>query len=605
MLRTRLFLNLVPFVVILLATGFYAVVLFSRLATSVDTTVAEDYRSVIAAQRMTLALAGIDREAWAASAATTNTDDSRALAQHQNEFEQNLALQLKSTSLHGERDLNQQLEANYRLVTQALVNLRSLARPELRHQLYEREVAPRALRIKVLLDKILDLNQQAILATNQRVQQITREVTRLMVLGMGVALVAAGFASYRLSRSILRPIQLLTQSTRELGEGKLNQPVPIVSRDELGQLAQAFNQMAAQLQEYRQSTTDEIVRLHRTMETTLASFPDPIFVLNQQGHIELQNPAAAELASGLHLDGQLPGRLQPIARKALETGEAYLPQSFDAVISHRVRRAEKFFLPRVLTMRDKENAPFGVAVVLNDVTRFRLLDGAKTHLVATVSHELKTPLTSVRMALHILRESTVGPLTAKQEELVQTACTDTERLLGILNNLLDLAMLEEGNAELAREPVPPAELLSTVMDQTADGISAKGLKLECRVDPGLPDVLVDRQRINHVFANLLTNAIKHSPEGREIRLRASRAEDRAVRFTVSDSGPGIPEQYQSRIFERFFRVPGQRSNGAGLGLSIAKEIAVAHGGRIGVQSAPGSGATFYVVLKATEPQISV
>src|SRR5215472_12560087 len=138
MLRTRLFLNLVPFVVILLATGFYAVVLFSRLATSVDTTVAEDYRSVIAAQRMTLALAGIDREAWAASAAATNTDDSRALALHENEFEQNLALQLKSTSLHGERDLNQQLEANYRMVTQALVTLRSLARPELRHQLYER-----------------------------------------------------------------------------------------------------------------------------------------------------------------------------------------------------------------------------------------------------------------------------------------------------------------------------------------------------------------------------------------------------------------------------------------------------------------------------------
>jgi signal transduction histidine kinase len=253
-------------------------------------------------------------------------------------------------------------------------------------------------------------------------------------------------------------------------------------------------------------------------------------------------------------------------------------------------------------MRNKENVAFGVAVVLNDVTRFRLLDGAKTHLVATVSHELKTPLTSVRMALHILLEKTVGVLTAKQEELVQAACSDTERLLGILNNLLDLAMLEEGNAELAREAVPPAELLSTVMSQTADGVSTKGLRIECRVDPGLPDVLVDRQRINHVFANLLTNAIKHSPEGCEIRLRASRAEDHAVRFTVSDSGPGIPEQYQARVFDRFFRVPGQRSNGAGLGLSIAKEIAVAHGGRIGVQSSPGDGATFYVVLKAADAQ---
>ncbi len=281
-------------------------------------------------------------------------------------------------------------------------------------------------------------------------------------------------------------------------------------------------------------------------------------------------------------------------------GENFLPHSFDAALSYRLNGAERSYLPRVLTMRNEEDALFGVAVVLYDVTRFRLLDAAKTHLVGTVSHELKTPLTSVRMVLYILLEKTLGALNPKQEELLETARTDTERLLRILNDLLDLARLEEGVAELHREKVAPAELLQVVVEETADKAAARSLKIDCAVDPDLAQVLVDRQRIGYVFANLLTNAIKHSPAGGQVRLRATRAVDQGIQFTVADDGPGIPPQYQQRIFDRFFRVPGQTRTGAGLGLSIAREIAVAHGGRISVKSAPGHGAIFYLELKAVD-----
>jgi signal transduction histidine kinase len=443
-----------------------------------------------------------------------------------------------------------------------------------------------------LLQRIRDLNHQAILATSQNIQKITRDVTRLMVIGMVIALVISAYACYQLSRSILGPIQLLTKATRELGEGKLDQPVPAVPRDELGELARSFNKMAAQLQEYRQSTTEKIVRLHRTMETTLASFPDPIFVLNRSGLIELKNPAADELISSLQLNNELPVRLQTITKKTLESGEDFLPHSFNDVVFYRINGAGKFFLPRILATRDKENALFGVAVVLYDVTRFRLLDAAKTNLVGTVSHELKTPLTSVRMTLHMLLEKTVGALTPKQDELLQMARNDTERLLRILNDLLDLTRLEEGGAELHKEKVPPTELLQSVMDEMGDRVSAKSLKMNCAVEPDLPAVFVDRQRISHVFTNLVTNAIKHSPAGGEILLRAALAADNELQFSVIDQGPGIPEEYQTRIFDRFFRVPGQIKTGAGLGLSIAREITVAHGGRIGVRSSPEGSSTF-------------
>ncbi len=338
------------------------------------------------------------------------------------------------------------------------------------------------------------------------------------------------------------------------------------------------------------------------METTLASFPDPIFVLGRDRCIELQNVSAQALASGLGLRNQLPDRLDAIAQATLATGEDFLPHTFDAVVSYRVGEADKFFLPRVLAMKDKKGAPLGVAVVLYDVTRFRLLDAAKSNLVATVSHELKTPLTSVRMALHILAEKNVGSLTPKQDELVTTAREDAERLLHILNDLLDLARLDEGRAELRREEVAPIELLQGVKRELTEAIAAKGLQVSCQATPDLPAVFVDRQRIRHVFRNLIHNAIKHSPDGGQLQLRATSANGEGVQFTVTDQGQGVPEEFQARIFDRFFRVPGQSKTGAGLGLSIAREITVAHGGRIGVKSQPGQGSTFYVILKTAQPR---
>ena len=599
MLRTRLFLNLLPFVVILLAAGSYAVILYSRLARDVEVRVTESYGSLQAAQEMSLALAGMESDIWLT---TTQPESARpTFATNQQHFEQNLAVQLKCESLPGASELNAQLNADYQAFRQALTRLSSSTNAD-RRSVYQQAVVPGALKLNASLKKIRDLDHEIILGTSGDIQEITREVMRLMILGLAIALIISAYACYHLSRSILQPIQTLTQATRKLGDGEWEHPVPVVSRDELSELARAFNKMAAQLQEYRQSTTDEIVRLHRTMETTLASFPDPIFVLDEAGRIQLKNPPAQNLAASLGLEQSLPERLHTIANTTLASGRDYLPHSFEDVVCYRVNAGEKSFLPRVLAMRDKHDTLLGVAVVLYDVTRFRLLDDAKSNLVATVSHELKTPLTSVRMALHLLLEKNIGQLTAQQEELLQTAREDAERLLRILNDLLDLASLDEGRAELRKEDVAPVELLQATAREVADAITANGLTLSCEVAPQLPGVSVDRQRIRHVFSNLVTNAIKHSPAGGQIVLRAVALNGNGIQFSVSDQGPGVPEEYQTRIFDRFFRIPGQIKTGAGLGLSIAREITVAHGGRIGVNSSPGTGSTFFVVLKTASDE---
>lgn len=598
MLRTRLFLNLLPFVVLLLAIGVFSIVLFSRLATGVERTVADNYNSVIAAEEMSLALAGMELEMpWVLG--SERVPDSKAFAINKARFEEHLARQLDSIALPGEEELTRQLATNYHAYQAAMTNFAVLQGAGAQRQLYAREIGPRGERMKQLLAGIRDINHEAITGTSDYIRSINRDVTLMMVAGLAISLVVSAYACYRIGRSVLEPILSMTQATRALGEGVRGDEVPVSSNDELGELAGAFNKMAAQLHEYRQSTSEKIVRLHRTMETTLASFPDPIFVLDGEGRIELKNPAAEGLMAGLHLHNALPPRLAVIAAKVVESSEDFLPDSFNEALSFRLGDADRYYLPRILAMRTKEDARLGVAIVLYDVTRFRLLDSVKTNLVATVSHELKTPLTSVRMVLHLLLERTVGALSPKQDELLTTARNDTERLLRILNNLLDLARLEEGIAGLRREKVFPAELIQRVMEETSSKVEAKGLILRCSVAPDLPAVSVDQQRIEHVFTNLISNAIKHSRRGGEIVLEANRSEDGEVEFGVLDQGPGVPEEYRALIFDRFFRVPGQTNPGAGLGLSIAKEIVVAHGGRIGVRSAPDGGSRFFVILGGT------
>jgi two-component system, NtrC family, sensor histidine kinase KinB len=588
-LRTRLFLSLLPLVALFLFMGVCAVTMFSRVAERVNQAAIEDYRSIMAVHSISTLLSDLMQET-PSTANSTNT----AWAEYTRQLEENLVALAKSKPLAGERELVLQLESQYNDLKKTLEAPPSTGKNQsgLRDSGMVLEIS----RMRAGLEKIRSLNYQAILDANQDIQKNAHQISRWMTFGLVVVVVISLCSCFWISRSILRPIHALTAATRELGDGDLRELVPVLTHDELGVLAVAFNKMATLLQEYRRSTTAEIVRLHRTMEATLASFPDPVFVLNKEGEITLKNPAALTFSSSLGLENQLPERLRTIARTGLDSGHNFLPHSFDQGLLFRWDGVERFFLPRVLVMQDREGALLGVAIVLQDVTRFRLLDAAKTNLVATVSHELKSPLTSVRMALHLLLEKTLGDLSFKQEQLVQAARDDTERLLRILNDLLDIARLEEGGAELRRENIAPVEILQHVREEMTERTAARNIRINCVVDAQLPAVSVDRQRIDLVFTNLVSNAIKYSPANGEITLSAVHSGS-DVEFTIADHGAGISEQHQARVFDRFFRVPGQEKTGAGLGLSIAREITVAHGGRIGVKSTLGRGTTFSVVLK--------
>jgi signal transduction histidine kinase len=265
---------------------------------------------------------------------------------------------------------------------------------------------------------------------------------------------------------------------------------------------------------------------------------------------------------------------------------------------------EKFFLPEGVPIKNAAGKLVGVTLVLIDVTRLRQIDEIKSSLVSTVSHELRTPLTGIRLANHLLLSDRIGVLNPKQTEVVMESRDNAERLQRIIENLLDMSRIEAGRSVLEISTLTPHELAMEAADQIRGAAQDKGVEVKVDVPVELPRVRADRARVNHVMLNLLNNAVRYTPAGGQVSVKATPV-DSVIEFSVADTGQGIPREYQPRVFERFFRVPGQSTGGVGLGLAIAKEIVQAHGGTIGVESKEGEGTTFrFTIPQEPEAQES-
>jgi signal transduction histidine kinase len=343
--------------------------------------------------------------------------------------------------------------------------------------------------------------------------------------------------------------------------------------------------------------------MQRATEQTFNSLPDAVAIVDPGGKVEVTTETARNvfgIKPGKQIQN-LPLRwMGEIFSEAVRTGRTIAPKGEQKVIQHFVNGEEHYFHPEAIPILDRDMQPTGVVLVLKDITQERKQEELKRGVISTVSHQLKSPLTSLRMAVHLLLEEKMGSLTPKQAELLVAAREDSDRLHSILNNLLDISRIESGKVEMNFRKVSPHSMVFEALEPFQMDFKDRGVALGTELPSDLPEVWADTARMNHVFANLLSNTLRYTPPGGKVTVLA-RADEEWVYLSVSDTGKGIPSQYLTRIFEQFFQVPDQGTQtGAGLGLAIVKEIVEAHGGTVGVESRVGEGSTFTFTLKRAD-----
>ncbi len=589
--------------IILLIVGLMSVRTVTRSSTAIERIFRENYDSVAACLKINAAVERLDRIAEV-SLWEGGVDPGRESASAIQESEKNLKFQQGNVTIQGEQELTDRLTAlwgSFRSEFETYLRLPD-AGPD-RRDLYRSHLLPHSEEVREAAQRIIDINLNNMVSVDGQARRQAGETNRTMIalvlsgIALAVILVAV------IAPSIVRPIASLTNSVRDIQQGNLDLVVKPRSKDEIGQLAAAFNEMASSLREFRRTDRARLLRTQRATQSALDSLSDAVAICSPAGEIEISNDMARVLF-GLKPDSTVQSagndKISEIFAKAIHEMRPVDHQGYDAAIQVFREGEECFFLPRVIPILDEDHHLIGITLVLSDVTRMRRLDEVKSGLISTVSHELKTPLTSVRLATHVLLSEKLGALTPRQTEILAIAREDSDRLYRIIENLLDISRMELGRTRLELGLVDTEQVVLQAIEEMRTAYMDRGVALSLDVPGGTPPVYADMVRLQIVFRNLLTNAIKHTPPGGHVTVSAQ-PDGHAVRFAVEDSGSGIPEEYLPHIFEKFFRVPGREHQGnSGLGLAIVKEIIEAHGGKIDVASEPGKGTRFTFSLGAAE-----
>ena len=605
-LYKKLLLAQAPLAVALAMVGVFSVFVISYLGSHSQTILKDNYRSVLAAQRMKEDIERMDSGALFIVAGERQKGSEQA-EKYRPIFEAELKVQEGNITESGEKEFTEGLRAAWVDYQTKFARLQKSTSSEEAKQIYFSELESAFYRVKSTADEILAINQDAMVRKSDEVRRIAERMSAITITVALAALVLGLFVSTFLTRRMLQPVSALSEATRKIGEGNFDARAHVRGNDELAQLAREFNSMAARLGEYRKSSLGELLQAHLSMQAAIDSLPDPVAIFNVDGNLQNVNQAAETLL-GLRTDTgskeslknvEAPTRavFERIRSHVLSGKGTYIPKGFEDAVQLGTLLGDRYFLPRGAPVYEARGVIVGATVILQDVTRLRRFEELKNDLVATVAHEFRTPLTSLRMAVHLCTEQVAGPLTDKQAELLHSAREDCDRLQGMVDDLLDLSRIESGKVELYPLPIEVRRLITGAIDEFRPDADIKGINL--RAPSSLPQVsvLADQERIGHVFSNLVGNAVRYTPKGGSIELGAASI-DGFVRFTVSDTGTGILKEYQDRIFEKFFQVPGAGPKGTGLGLYIAKEIVSAHGGEIGVESETGRGSTFWFTLPA-------
>jgi two-component system, OmpR family, phosphate regulon sensor histidine kinase PhoR len=431
-----------------------------------------------------------------------------------------------------------------------------------------------------------------------QMNETLRGVERSLAAGGLLVLLLVAAVSWLISRRIVRPIEQIRLGAERFAQGDFSQKLPATGSTETGSLAETMNQMAAQLEERLRTVSEE----RNQREAVLSSMVEGVLAVDTTGHIISLNKAAAQFFH-VFQPGTAPGRsLEEVFRNvrlqrfvadvlaARETLECELT----------VRNNNTYYLQaRGTNLLGRQGERIGAVVVFNDVSRLRRLENLRREFVANVSHELKTPITSIKGFVETLRDGALND-PDEAERFLGIIARHADRLNAIIEDLLALSHLEQDGREgVEMQPTPLREVLTSAVEVCAHRASEKNIAVRVECPDGL-EAVINPPLIEQALINLIGNAVKYSAGDKTVTLSA-RTEEGEILLDVADQGCGIAPEHLDRLFERFYRIDKGRSRqegGTGLGLAIVKHIAQAHGGSVSVRSVSGKGSVFTVHLRA-------
>lgn len=500
-------------------------------------------------------------------------------------FKENLDKQSLNVTEPGEKEATANLKRNFALLEKN--NFNETIKTKIRQDIFA----------------IMKLNLDAIKQKSD-IAKKTAETANFSIAIVGTLCFLIAFnLLINLPNNIANPIKELTLSIKEIANKNYSERVHFTNHNEYGDLAKSFNTMAQKLQEYNNSNLYKLFFEKKRLETLINNMHDPIIGLDNEGIILFANDEALKII-GLKLEDVIAKPASELSLsndliRSLTLKEPDLPkkQTLKIFANGKESYFDKETINITITPTGEETAiNIGDVIILRNITLFKELDFAKTNFIATVSHELKTPIASIKLSLQLLQNTKTGDMNDDQKQLVESIKDDSQRLLKITGELLNLSQLETGNIQLSIEKSDPLAIVNYATEAVKVQAEQKQIKLVIDADDNLQHVKADSEKTGWVLINYLSNAITYSYEKSTIIIRLKKENNQIV-FQVIDTGKGIDTRYQDKVFDKYFQIPGSQKSGTGLGLAISKEFIEAQNGAIGVESNLGLGSTFWFALK--------
>ena len=430
-------------------------------------------------------------------------------------------------------------------------------------------------------------------ATTRSVSELNNQLFQIIMQALIIGLLISVLLSFLLSKTMVGPIEKLTVGAERVAAGDFDSELPVESTDEIGILTGTFNEMAGVLQ----STLAAVENERNKLDTLFLHMTDGVVAFDREGHLIHCNPAATEL---------LQRSIDPSCTYEELLGDLHPFQNVLALQKPNYIEDELVAGDRTLALYltpFSDKAQGGVLILLHDVTEQHRNEERRKEFVANVSHELRTPLTNIRSYAETLDENAGDLPPAMEKKFLGVILNESDRMTHIVQDLLTLSRFDSGRDDLKLTRFSFGTAVQDLYNAVYMEAQRHNHTLALHMEPDLPAIVADRERIVQVMMNIVSNAIKYTPDGGVIQISAGRTDDR-VWMVVDDNGIGIPEEDRSRIFERFYRVDKARSRqsgGTGLGLSIAKEIVNRHQGVLALQSKEGPGLSVRLELKIEGP----